>query len=251
MENITQVPTLEEVAKVSSFSKFHFHRLFKTYTGETLNQFIRRIKLEQAAFSLLFDKERSITDVALSFGFSSSQNFATAFKKYFGMTPKTYKENRGCQGVIIHDPEEVAKYDIQLIFIDSFDIVYERSFASYSNGYFDAKRKEVLSKYPSKNYIGVIWDDPTIMEDTKYCRYDYGYRIDRKEKTKYTSTQTIEANTYIVLTLEYQEPINSIEIWNYLYANWLPRHGYLPNTLFCFESIEGSHIKFHIPIKKI
>jgi len=72
VENFTLPPNLDEVAKISGFSKFYFHRLFKEYIGETLNQFTMRIRLERAAFFLLFHKDRTITDIALSCGFSNS-----------------------------------------------------------------------------------------------------------------------------------------------------------------------------------
>ena len=252
VENFTVPPVLEEVSKISGFSKFHFHRLFKEFTGETLNQFTKRIRLERAAFILLFHKHRTITDVALSCGFSSSQNFSTAFKKHFHMTPKAYKEKKGCQGVRVYDPHVVSNYDIQLIFLDTFEVAYERSFSAYSNDNFHNKRHKILTEYPHQTYIGIFWDDPTITLQER-CRYDYGYLIENSLKPKKFSTQKIEENTYIMLTLNFDElsKINSAEMWNFLYSSWLPRHGYMPNTLFCFETINSGKIKFHIPIKKI
>ncbi len=251
VENFTKPPNLDEVSKISGFSKFHFHRLFKEYTGETLNQFTRRIRLERAAFILLFDKERTITDIALSCGFSNSQNFATAFKKHFLSTPKAYKENKGCQGILIHDPNVIEKYTTHLIFIDSFSIAYKRRFGSYYSLDFFKEQDKTLLENPTKEYIGVFWDDPTITQESS-CRYDYGYRVEGKSSYSRT-TQTIEANTYIILTYDTKNSvmINRVELWNYLYTNWLPRHGYIPAALFCFETIDANCIKFYVPIKKI
>lgn len=252
VENFTKPPNLEEVSKISGFSKFHFHRLFKEFTSETLNQFTRRIRLERAAFILLFDKNRTITDIALSCGFSNSQNFATAFKKHFRITPKAYKENKGCAGIIIPDPAIVAKYNIELIFIDTFSFIYERSFGAYYSSDFLSQRKKTLSNNSDKKYIGLFLDDPTVTTETN-CRYDYGFIIDKDIKSQHAVTQSIEANTYIVCTLNKKDidDIESVQIWKYLYTNWLTRHGYIPATLLFFEIIESNTIKFHIPIKKI
>jgi AraC family transcriptional regulator len=252
VQNFTAPPNLEEAAKVSGFSKFHFHRLFKEFTGETLNQFIKRIRLEKAAFFLLFHKERTITDIALSCGFSSSQQFATAFKKYFNTTPKLYKQNKACQGVIIHEPKQIAKYDIQIVYIDKIVIAYKRCFDRYTNEVFNKKRDEIISNYPNKQYIGVFWDDPTISKSDKY-RYDYGYILDDNKEQNNLEIQTIEENRYIVLSLKIDklDTINSVDIWDYLYTNWIPRHSYIPNTLFCFESIQNNTISFYLPIQKI
>jgi len=245
-------PNLDEVAKISGFSKFYFHRLFKEYTGETLNQFTMRIRLERAAFFLLFHKDRTITDIALSCGFSSSQHFAATFKKYFHTTPTAYKRQKVCQGVTIHDPKVVAKYDISILSIDSFKVVYNRNFGSYSNELFNSKRKEILSKYPNEKYIGIFWDDPTISLENSN-RYDYGYVLGNKDRADNLEIQTIEANKYIVLSqqIDNLDDIDSIKIWDYLYSNWLSRHGYIPDTLFCFETIEQNQINFYIPIKKL
>ena len=45
--------TLEKLAAVAAFSPFHFHRVFAAITGETLSDFIRRIRLERAASAVV------------------------------------------------------------------------------------------------------------------------------------------------------------------------------------------------------
>ncbi|MCK6264271.1 AraC family transcriptional regulator [Vibrio sp. ZSDE26] len=82
---------LEEVAKLACLSPYHFHRIFKAVTGETLNDYLRRLRLEQAA-NALFYKKPAITAVALEFGFSSSQSLAKAFKQYFNLTPSQIRQ---------------------------------------------------------------------------------------------------------------------------------------------------------------
>ncbi len=47
--NIVQDLSLENLAEVANFSRFHFHRIFRAMVGETLHQFIQRIRLEKAA----------------------------------------------------------------------------------------------------------------------------------------------------------------------------------------------------------
>ena len=83
---------LTKLAAIACFSKFHFHRLFRTFVGETLNDFVRRFRLEKAVHKLILEKHKSITDIALDCGFSSSQNFAKAFKSYFGVNSTFIRE---------------------------------------------------------------------------------------------------------------------------------------------------------------
>lgn len=82
---------LIEVAALANFSPYHFHRTFKAVQGETLADFIRRLRLEAAANDL-FKTKQPIINIALDYGFSSSQNFAKPFKQHFGVTPSAFRD---------------------------------------------------------------------------------------------------------------------------------------------------------------
>jgi AraC family transcriptional regulator len=84
--------TLEKLAAVAAFSPFHFHRVFLGITGETLSDFIRRIRLERAASSLGMLRETSVLEIALLCGFSSAATFARAFKSHFGMSASEWRD---------------------------------------------------------------------------------------------------------------------------------------------------------------
>lgn len=84
---------LEELAHVACFSKFHFHRIFSAFTGETLYGFITRIRLERAAAKLV-TQEKTITAVALECGFNDSATFSRAFKRHFGVSATAWRRNR-------------------------------------------------------------------------------------------------------------------------------------------------------------
>jgi AraC family transcriptional regulator len=93
-KNIRGELKLENIAKVSGFSPYHFHRIFKSVMGENLNHFVRRIKVEKAALMMFGNPEYSITDIAFKVGFSSSQAFSKEFKNFFKMTPSEYKNSK-------------------------------------------------------------------------------------------------------------------------------------------------------------
>ena len=78
--------TLERMALVAAFSPFHFHRVFAAITGETVSDFIRRVRLERAAGALISLPETNILDIAFRYGFSSAATFARAFRAHFGMS---------------------------------------------------------------------------------------------------------------------------------------------------------------------
>ncbi|HMR66375.1 MAG TPA: AraC family transcriptional regulator [Anaerolineae bacterium] len=89
--HLSQELSLDTLAGVANFSKFHFHRLFRVMTGETLNQFIQRLRLEKAANQLIHNPKKSITEIALDSGFSGSATFARAFKEMYQMSASDWR----------------------------------------------------------------------------------------------------------------------------------------------------------------
>lgn len=84
--------TLDELAGVANFSKYHFHRLFAAMTGETLFQFISRLRIEKAATLLAGNPKMTATEIAFACGFSGSAAFARAFRKSFSTTPTEWRK---------------------------------------------------------------------------------------------------------------------------------------------------------------
>ncbi len=90
-ENLDTHLSLSKVADVACFSPFHFHRIFKTVTGETLNEFITRKKIERSVADLLH-KDLKVGEIAHSYGFGDNAAFTKAFKKYYGYSPSAFKK---------------------------------------------------------------------------------------------------------------------------------------------------------------
>jgi len=92
--NLSNPMTLEELSNVASFSRFHFHRIFTVFMGETLSQFIWRLRLERAAAILVNQPGKSITEIALDCGFSGSSSFSRSFKSKFQLSPQEWKRKK-------------------------------------------------------------------------------------------------------------------------------------------------------------
>ncbi|WP_196885038.1 GyrI-like domain-containing protein [Aureivirga sp. CE67] len=90
--NLEENLTLEEIAKVSNFSPYHFHRIFKFITKETLNQYITRKRIEKSASLLLHQKDKSITAIFLELGFENNTTFTRTFKKFYQINPTEFRK---------------------------------------------------------------------------------------------------------------------------------------------------------------
>lgn len=83
--------SLDRIAQVAYFSPYHFHRIFKFITGETLNEYVVRRRLTKAA-DVLLHSEQPISELAQKFGFSEVSSFSRAFKKHFDASPTEFKK---------------------------------------------------------------------------------------------------------------------------------------------------------------
>ena len=70
-------------------SRVHLHRKLKELTNQSAGDFIKSIRLKQAA-ELLKSKNMSTSEVAYRVGFSTLSHFSSCFKKFYGMSPKEY-----------------------------------------------------------------------------------------------------------------------------------------------------------------
>jgi AraC family transcriptional regulator len=82
-----------ELAQVAAYSEQHFHRTFKLIVGESVHQYIRRIRMEYAANQFMFDTQSPVIDIVNKSGFSSASSFNRAFKQTFNMSPREWRRH--------------------------------------------------------------------------------------------------------------------------------------------------------------
>jgi AraC family transcriptional regulator len=81
---------LDEAARESGLSRFHFLRVFSNVLGVTPHQFLLRARLRDAARMLASD-DRPITDVAYDVGFGDLSNFVRSFHRAAGVSPRAFR----------------------------------------------------------------------------------------------------------------------------------------------------------------
>lgn len=87
--------TIEQITNEVGISRVHLHRKLKELTNQTTRDFIRNIRLKEAA-RLLSEKQHTISEIAMLTGFTDPNNFSTTFKELYGMPPSMYmKEQLG------------------------------------------------------------------------------------------------------------------------------------------------------------
>lgn len=86
-------PSLAELASAAAVSPFHFHRIWRALTRETVGQTILRLRME-ASQEMLRVKDASVTETAVAIGFGTPQSFARAFRRHTGLTPSEHRNSR-------------------------------------------------------------------------------------------------------------------------------------------------------------
>lgn len=89
-ENYNQEISLAEIAAYSNMSRKYFCRFFKNNFNKTFIEYLNDVKIEHSMV-LLNESNISITDVAISCGFSNMSYFTRTFKKKTGCTPSQYR----------------------------------------------------------------------------------------------------------------------------------------------------------------
>lgn len=84
---------VEMLAANVGMSRVHMHRKLKELTNQSARDFIRSIRLKQAA-NLLREKNLSVSEVAYATGFSNLSHFSNTFRDFYGISPSEYKEKQ-------------------------------------------------------------------------------------------------------------------------------------------------------------
>ena len=268
--------TLAKLAKVACFSKFHFHRIFRTLLGETVNQYVRRVRLEKAARMLTYNKDQSIIDIALDCGFSSSQNFAKAFKAHFGVTPtyvrteynwgrmkhilaKAESEDRETvpsqgapnkdQGSLYSGPlikrivEQRAPLPVRVTEMPSYRVAYARTIGPYCPETVEPAFVQLLQWARPRGLLdektlilGVLRNDPNITPVDK-CIYDACITIPESVRSDgRINVQSLPGGKFAVYRCEI-DPDGHHEAWMRLIIHWLLSSGYQPDNRPYYEII--------------
>lgn len=257
---------VQDIAKFANLSEFHLHRVFREAVGETVGRFVTRRRLETAAFRLAYERDRTITDVALSSGYSSSSNFTKAFTAYFGVSPSRVREPESTLpasiGVLTarygkdFDPKALYSLPPELPIDERRSIAREWSARARfievptcpmvglaaPGGYalevlvdtwkelIDRGRQLGLIKGEEVDAWGVARDSPEITA-TELCRYDACVPLATSEKVSQPLTRLeMPGGRYVVFG--WKGPAEALqERYREVYSCWFPESSVAPADL--------------------
>jgi len=220
--------TVESLAAVAHLSSFHFHRIYRAITGESVAMTVRRVRLARAAHQLARSAD-SVTSIALDVGYDSPQTFARAFRSFTGISPSEFLEQQ--RDLAPQDMDAAAAVHVcELPSMDVLCLRHRGAIAGIAHTYRALYRAldELPSAEAPREDVGLSYGDP--QEENGFA-YFAGVR--RGEALPATAaapieTQRIEGGLYAAYRLvgPYALIAPSFET---LFGRWLPRSGYVPD----------------------
>ena len=255
----------KKVTQLSGYSYSMFSRLFSILTETTLSEYLRSRKLTEAAV-ILRDTDEKIIDVALKFGYESSDSFGTAFKNFHGFTPSEVRNGkpfklvsrvqlalsvRGGRSMNITIQKKkaftVAGINKQSINSSLCPSVWDTLYEKYSH--------DELASLGSGQRVGICHD----VENPSTINYMAGYIVTGADKARSMGLDVLEVEEaeYAVVELIGSVPDCIHNGWKYAMEVFFPEHGYVhsgkPDFEYYYEGDMHSNdykMELWIPITK-
>jgi AraC family transcriptional regulator len=254
-QHLDEALALDELATLACFSPYHFHRVFRGMTGESLMGHIRRLRLERAAAELKLSRV-PVTQIAFHAGYETHEAFTRAFRASYGLAPIQFRSAKGRQcfpvapsGVHFQPGGGLKHFKakrvgaqvmkVQVKVMASMRVAFMRHVGPYGEVGATWGRllpwcgKEGLLGGDSL-FIGLCHDDPEVTLPEK-LRYDACVTADAAFKpTGEIGVQVIPGGDYAVTT--HFGPYHRLgKTYAALLGQWLPRSGRELGHSSCFE----------------
>lgn len=266
------------LADIANFSRFHFHRIFAAWMGETLGSYLRRRRLEKAAFRLACGSNETVLETALATGFNSGEAFARAFKLRFGCTPSEWRANtpqriaEQAAGIKRRpresNPDQVFRngdqagaegleeygvsclsfgeivMDVRIIDLPAVRVAYQRFIGPYGPAIGEFWRSTMAPWMESHGLsgatcYGIGYDDPSVTPADK-CRYDACVEVPEGFQTSgRADIQTLPGGRYAAARFK-GKPTAIADAWMWVTREWLPSSGLQCDDRPCFEMFSAA-----------
>ena len=243
--------TLNQLSDIACFSKYHFHRVFTAFTGLSLQQYIRWLRLKRAAHQLIVDKETSIIEIAINAGYESHEAFTRAFKQACNLNPREFRAQLSLQAwdkppyCLPKQGEMIMNVTIKNLKARRLAVLEHRGDPQKVGDSVNrliswAKSQTISLKPKAGDAFGFGYDDPQTTPPEEF-RFDLGLTVPEQLKLEGEIIEKrLPAGRYAVAI--HKGSRNNINDTVYgLYRDWLPASGEelgdLP-CIFCYYNFD-------------
>ena len=237
--------SLEKLSIVAICSKYHFHRIFKSFMGLSTIQFVLLARMKRASFRLAFEPEKSIIDIAYEANFESPEAFSRAFRRIFKQSPSQFRNNPEWQSwhsKYESGPPIVGEniVDIKVINFEEKKVVLiehkgDPKLVFDTTAKFIAWRKETgLSPIKKSDTFGIPYNDPNDTPSAEY-RFDIcGTHNGEVPDNQYGAKSGVIPSGRCAVAQHKGSHDKISDTVYYLYQTWLPDSGEELRDFPCF-----------------
>lgn len=233
MQHLDEHLSLDTVADQFHLSKYHFSRIFKEETGESVYAFIKRCKVDQSAIDMKLNPAKAITDIGLDYGYSAS-NYSSIFRKHHDTSPTMFRQSipTHCMSIPFA-PERVAHFktakeyaaQIEVQKMDDLFVLYERFIGNYVD--LEKNWYQFLDKYKAflngkTILVERFFHDPAITTPAQ-CICDVCMTVE--PDCELSNVMWISGGQWIVYHFD-GEIKDIFETLQGIFSVWLPQSGY-------------------------
>ncbi len=241
-QNIDNTLTYEALSQVAHFSSFHFHRQFSAIFGMSTTTFIMKVRLKRAAYQLVFQPHKSITDIALDASFDYLESFSRAFKRHFNQSPSQfrrdptwpdwYEQFDSKVGIKMKDInnhallDEISVKNLETILVAVKEHSGSPSLLNNTIGQFIDWRKNTMhSPVDSSRTFGIVYNDPNNTPAEQF-RFDVCGEVQQMvgQNPFGIVDKSIEGGRYACLRHIGPHYLMDDKIY-FIFGQWLPQSG--------------------------
>lgn len=247
-ERLQEPLSIADIASAAGFSVYHFHRLFHAVSGFTVQEYMRRRRLTEAA-AMLQETEQSVLHIAVAFQYGSQEAFTRAFAACFGITPAKYRQ----QDLQVVDPQpkmDLASFTpniqgglhmvkpeiLQLGAIKLMGRNYETSltretyFEDIPGFYRDFGARETFMQIPGRARPGFAYGVGHSYREDGGFRFLIGEEVEAFPEAAAEAGIDLDclelpAGNYAAFKVD-SAPELGQNTWKYIYGTWLPNSNY-------------------------
>ncbi len=230
---------LDKLAVIACFSPYHFHRIFSGMVGESVKSYIRRLRLERAAGTLMHSNT-PVTDIAFDAGFETHESFTRAFNSMFGISPLGFRK---AHQVALHRKQinywKEIKMEVEIVELEDMEVFFVRHVGPYEEckPAWDTLCGWAAPKglfHPGIKVLSLSHDDPKVTPPEK-IRFDACIEADPSVTPDApVSKKTIKGGRY-AMTVHRGPYSNLADTYAQLCGQWAPQSGYEADSRACIE----------------
>jgi AraC family transcriptional regulator len=254
--------SLDALSDIAAMSRFHWHRVFRAMTGETLAQAVRRIRMQRASYPLVMT-DQSLAAIAASVGMENLASFNRCFADHFLMSPAAFRK-RGELRPFVRNP--LPRRDPMHPVTIRTEAPIRLAVLPHKGAYFEISRafQKLSAVMASRDLfqsagrmIAVFYDDPQSVAEPD-LRSHAGFEITGlSDLSAPLEEVTLPGGRQAVLT--YKGPYAGLPAaYDELFGLWLPQSGEEPADTPAFEvylntpmdtAPEDLITELHLPLK--